>query len=228
MMVLGVVAGGFVVYAIARKQNLNTGFLFDLIVYSLLFGILGARVLYVILYHNQFADVKEMLFIWFGGLVSYGGMAGGLLCAYLMLKQKKENVYKWFDIGIIGINLGWAIGRIGCLLNGDSYGLLSSSKIAIWGRFPTQLFETFWCLLVSIGLYLIYNNKDKFKLPDGVIFYLGLALYAIGRFVIDFWRDENIILIGLKAGQIGSLIILIISALLIVKLIKNRKEVRWS
>lgn len=124
--------------------------------------------------------------------------------------------------------LGWAIGRIGCLLNGDSYGIISSSKIAIWGRIPTQLFESIGSLLVAIALYYIYQNKERLKLKDGVIFYLGVGGYALVRFLVDFTRDENIVFLHLKLGQLGSLLIFIIVSFIIYRLVKNRKEVAWS
>lgn len=228
LMVLGALIGGLVVFRLAKSKNYKTDFLFDLFIYSFVAGLIGARFLYVILYFNQFASVKEMFFVWYGGLVSYGGMLGGALLAYLILKTRKENIYKWFDIGIIGVLLGWAIGRIGCLLNGDSYGVLSSSKIAIWGRIPTQLFESIGSLIVAIIIYFLLKNKGRLKLADGVLFWLGLAGYTIVRFLVDFFRDEAIFAWHLKAGQLGSLIILVISSIMIYRLVKARKEIAWS
>lgn len=225
LMVIGATFGGFVIYLLAKQKRYNTSFLFDLLVYSFLAGLIGARILYVILYFNQFANFKEILLIWYGGLVSYGGIIGGLLVAYLILKAKRENIYKWFDIGIIGLLIGWAFGRIGCLLNGDSYGILSSSKIAIWGRIPTQVFESIWVVVLATGLYWFSTRKNSSNLPTGFIFLTGIGAYSLGRFVIDFWRDENKFLLGLKVGQLGSLIVLIGSVVIIYLLVNKRKEV---
>jgi phosphatidylglycerol:prolipoprotein diacylglycerol transferase len=223
MIALGAIVGGLVIYFLAKKDNLNIAILFDLIIYSLLGGFVGARLLYIVLYPHQFNGILDMLAIWYGGLVSFGGLAVGLFVAWLVLKAKKEPIYKWFDIGIIGLLVGWAIGRIGCLLNGDSLGILSVSKIAIWGRIPTQLFESFWSLVVA-GICFWLLAKKKAILPDGMIFWFGLGSYALGRFVIDFFLDENKIFLSLKPGQIGSIILFLLAFIIVLAMMRMRKE----
>lgn len=224
MMAIGAIAGGLIIFYLAKRKNLATNFVLDLCVFALLFGIIGSRILYVILYFDQFQRFREVFFIWYGGLVSYGGIAGGFLVAYLYLKAKKQPILKWFDIGIIGLLIGWAFGRVGCLLNGDSYGLITQSKIAIWGRIPTQIFESTWVIIAAGLCYVGLGVKAKKHLPDGIIFISGIGLYALGRFVIDFFRDEPIIVWFLKGSQVGSLIIFILAILVILYLIKYRKE----
>jgi len=223
MIALGAVLGGLVIYFLAKKDNLNIAILFDLIAYSLLGGLVGARLLYIVLYPSQFNGFWDMLAIWYGGLVSFGGLAVGLFIAWLFLKAKREPVYKWFDIGIIGLLGGWAIGRIGCLLNGDSLGIISASKIAIWGRLPTQLFESIWSLVVA-GICFWLLAKKKALLPDGVIFWFGLGSYALGRFVIDFFLDENKIFLSLRPGQIGSLALFLLAFIIVFFMMRVGKE----
>lgn len=222
MMAIGAAFGGLIIFFLAKKQGLKTNLILDLCVYAMFAGLIGSRILYVILYYNEFSSFKEMLYIWYGGLVSYGGIIGGLLIAWLFLKTKKEQVLEWFDVGIIGLMVGWAFGRIGCFLNGDSFGYLSYSWISIWGRIPTQLFESAWSLIVaSLLTFVGLRFKEKLKLPNGVIFLSGLALYAIGRFTIDFWRDEPVTFWFLKTGQLGSVVVVVIAVLSILYLIKK-------
>lgn len=211
MMALGAIFGGFIIWYLAKKERLATKFLFDVLIYSLLAGIIGSRIVYVILYYYQFSNWHEMFFLWYGGLVSYGGIFFGFLAAALVLKRFHQNILQWFDIGIIGLFLGWAFGRVGCLLAGDVPGMISSSKIAIRGQIPVSLFEAIWSLVLAAGLlYLFFAKKDFLaKFNDGLLFFLGLAGYALGRFVIDFYRQESIFFL-LKGGQVGSLIILVI------------------
>ncbi len=208
MIAIGAVCGGMIIYWLAKRKGEDTSFLFDVLIYSLLAGLIGARILYVIIYYNQFANWKEIFQIWYGGLVSYGGIAAGLITAWIFLKLKKKSVARWFDLGIIGLMIGWAVGRVGCFLNGDCLGIVSSSKIAIWGRIPTQLFESIWALIIALGCFLLLGRKAKLNLSDGTIFWIGLGGYALGRFVIDFFRDEVALLWVFKAGQIASLIVL--------------------
>ena len=224
MMAIGAVAGGLVIFYLAKRKGLKTNFILDLCVFTLLAGIIGSRILYVILYFDQFQRFREVFFIWYGGLVSYGGIAGGFLVAFLYLKAKKEPVLKWFDVGMIGLLIGWAFGRVGCLLNGDSFGLISQSKIAIWGRMPTQIFESIWVIIAAGLCYVGLGFKAKKHLPDGIIFISGIGLYALGRLAVDFYRDEPTIIWFLKGSQLGSLIIFILAILAIFYLIKHRKE----
>jgi len=224
MIILGAIIGGLIIYYLAKKKQYETSFLFDTIVYSLLGGLIGARILYVILYYYQFADLKEMLFIWYGGLVSYGGIIGGVLVAALVLRIRKQNIWQWFDIGIIGLMVGWAIGRIGCLLNGDSLGIVLNSRIAIWGRAPVPLFESIWAILVAAFCYFLLKRKGKTFLPDGLIFWIGLGLYVFGRIGLDFLRDEEAMLWFLKTGQVGSLLLLIVMGLIIFLIVRKRRK----
>lgn len=230
MIALGALVGGLAIYLIGRRNDYNNEYhieyLFDLIVFSLLGGIIGARILYVIIYFNQFYNYKEMFFIWYGGLVSFGGMVGGFLTAWLILNKRKEPVLKWFDLGMIGLLIGWAFGRIGCLLAGDSFGVYTTSIIAIWGRIPTQIFESVWVLICAGLLFLLLRKKEDWQLPNGVIFLSGIGLYSLGRFTIDFFRDEEIFFRYLHASQWGSLLIFIVVVVVLWQLLKGRKVSR--
>jgi len=220
---LGIIIGSLLLYLLAKKKDLETDFLFDTIVYSVFAGLIGARLAYIVIYHNQFASLKEMLFIWYGGLVSFGGMIGGFLVAWAILHYKKKPVGEWFDLGIIGFLVGWGIGRIGCLLAGDSLGIVSASKLAIWGRLPTQLFESLWVLIVAGACYWLSIKKPAWNLPDGFIFLAGIGGYAIGRFIIDFFRDEAAIFYSFKASQLASFLIFVIVAFMMGVMIKRLK-----
>lgn len=215
MIALGAILGGALIFYLAKRENLSRRFLFDTLVYSLFVGIVGARLVYIIAYYYQFSNWKEMFLIWYGGLVSFGGILFGFLTAGLILKKRHEPVLKWFDLGIIGMFIGWAIGRVGCFLSGDVPGVTSASKIAIWGQIPVSLFEAGWSLILAgILLYLLLWRKEflsKFK--SGFLFMVGIAGQGLGRFVIDFWRNEAVLGWGLKPGQIVSLVIFLGSAL---------------
>jgi phosphatidylglycerol:prolipoprotein diacylglycerol transferase len=180
-------------------------------------GLLGAKILYLILYANQFAGWKQMLEIWRNGMVSFGGMAGALAVSYLYLKNKKQNIFQWFDLGIIALTAGWAIGRIGCFLNGDSTGIPTPSIWGIWGRYPTALFETVLLLAISAFCFRLYQ-RTKNTWPNGLIFCLAMGLYGLGRFFIDFVQDEPIWFWHLRYGQVGSLIVMILALIIFLKI----------
>lgn len=213
MIALGALVGGWVIYLLAKKEKLPTKSLIDLLIYSLFLGVIGARIAYLILYYYQFSNWHEIFYIWYGGLVSYGGMIGGFLAAGLILKKRRQNILKWFDLGVIGTLFGWSLGKIGCFLSGDIAGIASGSKIAIDGQIPVSLLESGWALVLAIMLAYLFIAKKNFlaKFSDGLTFFLGIGGYALGRFIIDFFRADNLFVLHLKAGQFASLVVLLLS-----------------
>lgn len=226
-MALGAILGGTLIFYLSSKKGLKFRFLFDTLVYSLFFGIIGARILYIILYYYQFDNWREMFYFWQGGLVSFGGILFGFLTAGLILKKMQQNVWAWFDIGIIGLLLGWSIGRIGCFLTGDIFGVVSTSKIAVWGQIPVALLESVWVFLLALLLTYFSLKKEKIinRFNDGFLFFSGLLLYFIGRFVIDFFRDERIFWI-FRSSQIGSLVAIVV--LLIILYLYYVRPLIWK
>lgn len=208
LIAIGILFGGYIIFYLAKKAQLSRKFLFNLLVYSLFAGIIGARIAYVMLYYYQFSNWHEMFFIWYGGLVSFGGIILGFLAAGIILKKHHQNILQWFDIGMIGLLFAWTFGRIGCLLTGDVPGVGSSVWPAIWGHIPVALFEAIWSFVLGGILFYLLCFKKEFvsKLGSGILFFGGLAGYTLGRFIIDFWRQEPVFFI-LKGGQIVSLII---------------------
>lgn len=223
MMVLGIALGGILAYRLAKIRRLDTSFLLDLIVWSALFGIIGARLLYILLYPDQFNSLESYFAIWSGGLVSFGGMVGGLTAAFIFLRRKAQPILSWFDTGVIGMLAGWAIGRIGCFLDGDDLGLVTNSRFAIWHRWPTPLFESGLIVIIVLILSYIFIKLYK-KIPAGLVFTIGIGLYATARFIVDFTKEEPVILGPLKYGQVGSIIFFIAAAIFTIIVIKKGKN----
>lgn len=220
LMALGAIIGGVILYYLARKKNLPTNFILDLIVLGMVGGLIGARLLYFWLYLNQFEHWYEIFFVWWGGLVSFGGLGAALLVAAIYLKNKRQSVWQWFDLGIIGILVGWAIGRIGCFLAGDVVGILTHSGLAVGGRWPIPLFESAWCLLIGMACFILLIQK-KWLIQPGLIFNIGLGLYGLGRFIIDFLKEENTLFWQLKFSQVGDLLIVALAIIFIFIIIKR-------
>jgi len=200
----------------------------------ILYGITNIKTLYALIIHfNRITSIKQFidLFIYiFGGQVFYGGLIGGLITAYLYMKKKKYNMKLYFDIGAFTTPLFHFFARIGCFLSGCCYGLESHIgfmyKHAIVdeangvNRFPIQLVESFYNLLLFIFIYLLYK-KNKLK---GNLIYLYLSLYAIARFIIEFFRGDSYrgFLFGISTSQIISILIIIfVIANIIIKRFKK-------
>ena len=197
------VAAGFLMALLAASRRAPAGGLtqesiLDLGPWLIVGAILGARVLYVITFwRDQFADqpFTEWLMVWRGGLVFYGGLIGATLGAILFALVKKIPMWKMGDVVAPSIPLGYAFGRIGCLMNGCCYGKeshlpwaiqLPQSAVYPQGIHPTQVYDALWGLLLFWVLARLYRRKSF----DGQIFVTFLLGYSVLRFLSEFLRGD--------------------------------------
>lgn len=204
---------------LARRHAIFLGMdgdaIIDLGIWLIISGILGARLLYVLLNLNYYKEVPlESVMIWRGGLVWYGGLISAVLVAVWFLRKRKMPILKTGDLMLPYVALGQAIGRIGCFLNGCCYG--KPTALAFGVSFtsaqapvhPTQLYE-------SAAMFLLYLALRKIKPGNGKTILLYLLFYAAFRFFNEFLRGDNpIALMGLTISQIISVIVFIIAIIL--------------
>lgn len=221
-LVLAVVISTIFIYILAAKNKLNRENLIDIISYTILAGIIGARITYYILYHDQFSSFWELFKIWEGGLVSWGGFIFAIIAFILTLRVYKMPVRKWLDILLTSALLGLALGRLGSFLSGEYAGIAGSGKLTVSGVYPITLFEASWDFIVFLVLYFLYFTRSK-NIREGQFAIYAVLAYSFGRFIIDFWRDEPDILWKFSFGQIFSALVFIsLFIYLIVSSLKKR------
>jgi phosphatidylglycerol:prolipoprotein diacylglycerol transferase len=237
--VLSFIIGGIIFFSQAKKNNLSLKKAICLIILIAVASLAGSRLGYVLLNLKEFiANPLKIIFFWKGGLTSFGGIILAIGVSYVFLKKQKEPLGKWFDLGMISFLVGHSIGRIGCFLEGCCYGLPSQAPWAIKfpslndgiPRHPTQLYESFG-YLISFLIVLIINKKIKIK--NGSIFFIGLALHETVRFIVEYFRSNDIFLFHgnnwyntLTAAQSLNLLFIVFSLLAFVFLNQNNKN--WS
>ena len=200
---------------------------------SLLGGILGARLFYVILYWSWFAQAPQsILAIWQGGLVWYGGLFGGGLAAWLYIRAQRLDGWRVADQLVPFLTLGHAIGRLGCFLNGCCYGKPTSSwcGIVFQGQsvpvLPVQLFE-------SAGLFALFVFLRALQRPSILqrparLFGVYLVCYATLRFGLEFLRgDQSTWWAGLTLQQLISLGLCLCGLGLIVRSLNTRSARKY-
>lgn len=186
----------------------------DLTCVSLLGGIAGARVFYVLLYWNIFMRYpQEILALWHGGLVWYGGLFGSVLIGWGYVRVKGLSALRVADHLAPFLALGHAIGRLGCFLNGCCYGKPTASWYGIWlpgyaeAVLPTQAFEMAGLLVIFLGLRQL--QRPAVLMQRGRISGLYLLSYAILRFIIEALRGDQVVWwAGLTLQQFVSLFVL--------------------
>ena len=201
MIAIGVILAFMVAEQRSTKKGLDPERIFSLGIWCAIGGFLGAKVLYVITeYEKLFAGhmtFRDLMY----GFVVYGGIIGGILAGYLYCKVKKLNFLKYFDIVMPSIALAQGFGRIGCFLAGCCYGRETDAWYGMEFNhsvyynmigvkvIPTQLIMSA-ANFVHFFLLVFIANKVYKAGKDGVIAGCYLLFYSIGRFFIEFLRDD--------------------------------------
>ena len=127
MILIGMLTGAFLIYKTLLKKGFSEEFITDLIFYTIIFGILGARIYYVLFnlpYYSK--NILEIFEIWNGGLAIHGGIIGGVLWIVYYCKKKNVNILKITDVLCISLILAQAIGRWGNFFNKVAHGAITS------------------------------------------------------------------------------------------------------
>ncbi len=135
MMVIGFLAAVHIIRKLSKNITPDPQMITNASLYSLVAGVIGARVFYVIHYFNTFKDDFLRAFaIWEGGLELLGGVVAAIAVIVLYLRYHKLPARQYLDILAIGLMLALAFGRIGCFLNGCCFGKPCDLPWAV--RFP--------------------------------------------------------------------------------------------
>ncbi len=170
------------------KESMRLGYdkdtVFDLGITIIFSGIIGARLLYVLLNLRFYSrNPKEIFMLHHGGLAILGGIVAALIASCVFMKLKKLPFFSTLDLIAPFIALGQSIGRIGCLFNGCCYGLPSkfgfyfSAHDAI--LLPTQLISSFLLLILFIVLRVKLDRPHS----TGIIFVSYILFYSVLRFL---------------------------------------------
>lgn len=158
-------------------------------------GLFGARLFHVIYEEPAYywENPLRVFEVWNGGHVFFGGFLTAWLIGNLSWTWIRRSSSQKMSRGQIHdelapiVSFGAMLGRIGCLLAGCCYGRTCDLPWAIAGRHPTALYSIFW----ELGVFLILLGSEKKLLTrPGKLFWLWLALHSIGRFFIEFFRDD--------------------------------------
>lgn len=221
MIAIGVLAALFIAEARAKKRDINADVLYPLTLVCVVFGFASAKILFCIVEWRQFLKNPWQLLTG-NGFVVYGGIIGGVLAAFLYCRFKKLNFWDYFDIVLPSVAVAQGFGRIGCFLAGCCYGRKTDSFFGIAFThsdyapngvklLPTQLFSAAGMFLIA-GFLFWYAKKERKKGQVGALY---LILYSIGRFIIEFFRDDYRGAVGfLSTSQFISLFILATGVLL--------------
>ncbi len=223
----------------------------DISIWTMIFGIIGARIYYVVFAWDSYKDRPLSVFnIREGGLAIYGGIIAGTLTMYVLSKIKKITFPKILETVAIGVPIGQILGRWGNFFNREAFGAYTDSFFAMqlpvsavrqneitkemWDHLvnlngvdfiqvhPTFLYESLWNCGVVLMLFLM-RKKTKF---DGELFALYIAGYGLGRFFIESLRTDQLLVPGttIPVSMVVSAVSFIACVLIIVTGRKRASE----
>lgn len=219
----------------ASRQNMDPRLVEDFAFFAILFGIVGARLYYVAFFDpGMFLRQPLMvLALWKGGLAIHGALLAGLLTGIWFCRKRGISVWTFADTLAPALILGQAIGRLGCFLNGDAYGIPTSVPWAITftdpnalaplgvPRHPTQLYEM-GLDLVLFGVLWAFRKR---RLVPGQLFLLYAGGYAVIRFIVETFREDQLQFAGgVSAAQ--TLSVLVLAGTLVALALLRRKTGR--
>jgi len=187
---------------LARQAGLDRNRLSDLIFYTLLVALLGAKIfLFLTEFHFYTSNPDQIKYLLTSGGTFYGGLIFGLFFAVWFIRKRKLDTWTVADILAPGIALAHGFGRIGCFMAGCCYGRPAGDcaiavtfpdrehTVAPAGQplYPTQLMESALNFINFMILLIVYKKK-KFK---GQVISLYLINYSIIRFSVEFFRGDS-------------------------------------
>ncbi len=218
----------------ARRKQLDERAMVDGIWWVAIAAIVGGRVLYEL--QNDLpmlgADPLHVFMVWEGGLSFYGGLIAAIVTIVLFARMRGVPLWPVLDAAAPAAAIGQAVGHIGCLITGDSFGLPTTLPWAVIYRNagamaplgvplqPTQAYEAIALGLLFAALWL---SRDRLgRLGAGAVAGSYLVGIAGIRFVLFFLRDEQAVFFGLKTAQIIGLGLALGGAAIIANLIRRR------
>lgn len=239
---IGMLLSFFVVLQIAKKKNINEDYFYDIFIIAIIFGIIGARIYYVLFNLDYYMkDPIKILDIRGGGLAVYGGIILTFIALFVYFKIKKLEAFKILDIAIIGLPLGQSIGRWGNFFNMEAFGTYTNNLFAMRlnksklddsvidmnqllniikdgdaeyiQAHPTFLYESFFCLLLFVILIIAIMKFHRF---NGEIVAMYLIGYGIIRFFIESLRTDSLMIGTFKISKIVAVVCFLVGIVLII------------
>jgi phosphatidylglycerol:prolipoprotein diacylglycerol transferase len=241
MMFLAFIAGGWVTGMMLRRFGLKSDLIWEAMAWIAIAGVVGAKLYFLALHWEQLVANPRQTILAREGLVWYGGLIGGVTAYYLQIRARRLPVGVMFDATAPALMLAIALGRIGCFLVGDDYGVYTDGSLGVVFKdgippstagylrsvgdsipsaipdsalvpvHPTQLYEVF----ITLILFAFLWRLAKRRLKPGQLFAAFMALYSIERFMIEFVRAKgDRFIFGLTTSQMMSIFLFIAATIL--------------
>lgn len=235
IMVTGIILAFLYAYYRSKHEGVSFDDLLDYAIFTVLSGIVGARLYYVITSGQKYS-FGEIFAIWNGGIAIYGAIIGGAASLLAVSLYKKIKWQKVFDMVCPGVMIGQIVGRWGNFFNGEAFGespaadsLLYFMRMELrhedWMNSyvcqPTFLYESLWNLVGFIIINALYKKKKY----DGQVFLMYITWYGFGRMLIEGLRTDSLMVGSFRISQVVAFLCFITGTILLITLgIRAKKQ----
>ncbi len=191
-------------------------------IYILIGSLIGSRAFHVLYEAPRFylENPVQILYLWNGGYVFFGGLIGGVTSLYLFTKKKSEDFLIWTNFTVPILSIGYAVGRFACFLSGCCYGKQFDGVWAVYMheayRHPAQIYAVLLELMVFLILFFLEKKKGFEEL---LVLPVWLVLHGISRAVVEVYRadDRGMFVFGLSVSTVISLILIFLGVWILTK-----------
>lgn len=239
--IVGIICAGIWTAKRLDKRGGERGAVFDFLVWSLVLGIIGARLYHVVTHWGDYfgagQNPLEVFAFWNGGIAIFGALIGGGIGVLIASRLTGIRFWSFADALVPGILLAQAVGRFGNWFNHELFG---GPTTLPWGLeiestnpafpiglpegtlfHPTFLYESLWNIL---GILVLLAIERKLKPRWGQFFALYLVWYGIGRAFVESLRvDPSLLFLGMRTNVLAALLAIVVGIL--VYIIQRRRHV---
>jgi len=217
LMASAIAIGFWLAYREAQAEDLPADDILTVAQWAVLVGLVGARIYEVIFNWDYYGQhLWKIPAVWEGGLAIHGGLIAGTLIGLWVAHRERLPIRRSLDVVAPSIAIGQAIGRWGNFFNEEAFGIPTDLpwKLYISPRnrplqyagseyfHPTFLYESLWDVLVFV---LLISVRRRLAGRPGVVFYLYIGLYSVGRFLIEAIRVDSFWVGSFRVPQLASL-----------------------
>ncbi len=221
--ILAAIAGMVVAAREGKRKGLPANFVYSMTPWLVVAGLVGARMFHVADHWEYYAANPLHIFqVQQGGLAVWGGLFGGGVAAVAYARLRRIPVGRLADTMVPALLTMQIIGRLGCIINGDAFGGVTSLpwgfiythpdaliRDALFGlpTHPYPVYEMLWNGATLLALLKLRHTFTK----DWLLFSSYLSVYSLGRFALTFVRQENVLFWQLQQAQVIAIGVLVVS-----------------
>lgn len=239
--ILGIVLAGVWTARRLGQRGGERGAVFDFLVWSLVLGIVGARLYHVVTHWGDYfgagKNPLEILAFWNGGIAIFGALLGGGVGVLIASRITGIRFWSFADALVPGMLLAQAVGRFGNWFNHELFG---GPTTLPWGLeiemgnpafpiglpegtlfHPTFLYEALWNVL---GIFVLLAIERKLRPRWGTFFAMYLVWYGIGRAFTESLRvDPSLLFLGIRTNVLAALLAIV--AGIIIYFVQRKRHV---